>query len=341
MKATTPNEGSDSRRARLPLRLLLLACLASALAALTAFSSRAPAGVAGPHALAAFQTPTPLPTPAWRQPTKPNTTYVCDWKRPGASGMSRLSFEYTRQTPGNGWIGRLLTTYANGTRRVDGTQFFAPTFTPRIGTQWRFQTTDGSVTCTFAASRLGSEIKFAGCSNGVEQYCLDERVLTAYESVPDAGCAECRAGGVFERMTCLARCLSRRGGASNPGLCEGRPVQCTSFYFAQNFMGGINWQEGFTRAGLEDLHQNWIDFVNGSLGRCDTSPYLCPVGTSCGNRGDCEQRCRDEGLGYTFDCPSGYKCGGRSTCEKRCTSNSTCPDGSVCGAGGTCEKRSN
>lgn len=337
MKATTLNKGSDSPRARPPLRLLLLACLASALAALTAFSSRAPAGVAVPRAAAAFQTPTPtpLPTPTWRQPTRPNTTYVCDWKRPGASGMARLKFDYTRQTPGNGWIGTLLTTYRNGTRRVDGTQFFAPKLTPRRGTEWSFQTTDGKIRCTFAVSRLGSEVKFVGCSNGAEQYCVDERLITAFESLPDAPCGECRAGGVFDKIPCIARCLNRSGGGSGRlGSCDESPLYCLTFRYYPLF--GPGWENVLTREGLADLHQNWIDFVNGALGRCDTSPYLCPAGTSCGSRGECELRCS-----LTDVCPIGYNCGGRGACEKSCSTDAGCPDGSYCGIGGTCEKRSN
>ncbi|MCA1618018.1 MAG: hypothetical protein LC795_01610 [Acidobacteria bacterium] len=346
MKATTLITAFDFTHA--PPRRLLIACFLVAAAACGAFSTRARIGASGPEppralTAAAFQTPTPtpLPTATWRQPTKPNTTYVCDWKRPGASGMARLSFEYTRQTPGNGWIGKLNTTYPDGKRREDKTQFFAPKVAPRLGTEWSFQTTDGKIRCKFGVSRLGSEVKFTGCSNGVEQYCVDERVITTFEGLPDAGCAECRAGNVFDKMSCLARCFSRGGsGGLNSGLCEGAPVQCASLYFARNVLV-IGWQDRFTRAGLSDLHQGWVDFVNGALGRCDSNALLCPAGTSCGSRGDCELRCRDYGGGVTDECPTGFTCGGRGTCQKKCTSSATCPDGSFCGAGGTCEKRSN
>jgi len=342
MKVTTLIHAFDFARARLPLRRLLLVCLLSALAAPVVFSSRARIGASGPEppraltaAAAQRPTPTPLPTPTWRQPTKPNTTYVCDWKRPGSSGMARLSFEYTRQTPGNGWIGKLNTTYPDGKRREDKTQFFAPKVAPRLGTEWSFQTTDGKIRCKFAVSRLGSEVKFAGCSNGVEQYCVDERLITALQNRPDAQCGECRGGGgVFDNVACLARCLGRAGGgAAQLASCEESPISCLVIRSYPAIASG-SWQSLLTREGMADLHQNWVDFVNGALGRCDNNPELCPGGTECGPRGMCEIRCDS-----SSSCPIGFNCGGRGSCEKTCSSDVGCPEGSVCGIGGTCEKK--
>ncbi len=341
MKATTLITAFDFTHT--PLRRLLIACFLATAAACVAFSARTRVGVAGPEpptpprALAAVQmpTPTPLPTPTWRQPTKPNTTYVCDWKRPGASGMARLSFEYTRQTPGNGWIGKLNTTYPDGKQRVDATQFFAPKVAPRLGTEWSFQTTDGKIRCKFGVSRLGSEVKFAGCSNGVEQQCVDERLITAVQNRPDAQCGECRGGSIFDNVSCLARCLGRAGGggAAQLASCEESPISCLLIRSYPGSAAG-NWRDALTREGLADLHQNWVDFVNGALGRCDNSPELCPGGTECGPRGMCEIRCDP-----SIACPIGFNCGGRGTCEKTCSSDTGCPEGSVCGIGGTCEKK--
>jgi len=99
---------------------------------------------------------------------------------------------------------------------------------------------------------------------------------------------------------------------------------------------GPGWVDALTREGLADLHQNWVDFVNGALGRCSDNPYLCPAGTNCGSRGECELRCK-----RNSECPTGYACGGRGACERTCYTDVGCPEGSYCGVGGTCEKRSN
>jgi hypothetical protein len=275
--------------------LVLIAC-----AAFFAPAARFDTQAREEPAAAASQTPTPtpLPTPAWRQPTRPDTKYVCDWKRPGSQGMADVRLEYTRQTPQNGWLGKLHTRYPDGKTRVDLIQLFAPRAVPRLGTEWSFQTTDGKIRCKLTVMRGSGEVRFGNCSNGVEQYCVDQRVLDILNQLPDRPCAECAPQGIFNRVACVTRCLNSMAGrppeasacllGADPRrpdeLRTPSPVACMIItYLLSLEMPGApreQWRELITYYGLAELRQSWIDFVNGQMGGC-TSSHLCPGGTMC------------------------------------------------------------
>lgn len=255
------------------------------------------------------QTPTPIatPVPRWRQPTRPNAAYICDWKRPGSSGMAEVKFEYTRETPNGGWIGKLNTRYPDGKTRVDNMQLFAAKPFRRLGKEWSFQTTDGKITCKISINRESSEVRFGGCNNGVEQYCVDQRLMDSVHAYPDQPCGECRGRGVFDRVGCLTRCFNLLAGRpvnfdcpndGNPEAVPRSPVACM---VAGNMMEIARRVEGrggsgdayralLIEYGLLEMRQNWIDFVNNELGPCSSSLY-CPVGTECSS-GKCVDRTR-------------------------------------------------
>jgi hypothetical protein len=305
---------SSNKRARHLLTgcvLLLIACAAFFTPA-AEFDTEARAE---PAAAVAAQTPpptpspTPAPTPAWREPTRPNTRYVCDWKRPGTQGMAEVRFEYTRQMPQNGWLGKLHTKYPNGTTRVDLIQLFAPRPVARLGTEWSFQTTDGKIRCKLTIMRGSGEVRFGNCSNGVEQYCADQRLLDAADQLPGQDCAACRTQGVFGRVACVTRCLGRLAGipadrgcpygwdgettdprALNPSQ-EASSVACMTVTYWMTIQRRSGYEGDFlreriTQAGLSELLQVWRDFVNGALGPCESS-HFCPGGTVCVG-GTCE-----------------------------------------------------
>ena len=310
MNARTLGNAFDFTRRLARRRRFLTACLLSALAACAAVSthtkgaakaSASHAPSASPLTLAASPlapaapaqtpppspSPTPIPAPPWKQPTRPNTTYLCDWSRPGgAKGVSEIRFEYTRQLPQNGWVGKLYTKYKSGATLTSDIQFYGAQPAPRLGTEWGFQTTDGKAVCKVTVSRLGSEVRFGKCSTGVEQYCVNERLLEVYDARPDPGCDACKGQNVFDKVSCLARCLN--GGDASAGLaCDSSPVGCFVFnYGSQLIFPPLN--DIITERGLNDLRQSYIDFVNKALGPC-TSSHLCPFGAVCGLNGACER----------------------------------------------------
>lgn len=258
------------------------------------------------------QTPTATPIPRWREPTRPNAAYICDWKRPGSSGMAEVKFEYTRETPNGGWLGKLNTKYPDGKTRVDNMQLFAAKPFRRLGKEWSFQTTDGKITCKISINRESSEVRFGGCNNGVEQYCVDQRLMDSVHAFPDQPCGECRGRGVFDRVRCLTRCFNvladrpvtfdcpvphddpsviNRGGNRSPVACM--VLTYWTDRIAKMESGEASGSPEAIRAlitqyGLAELRQNWIDFVNNGLGPCSSSVY-CPVGTECSG-GKCVDR---------------------------------------------------
>src|SRR5436190_13871808 len=125
-------------------RSFLIGSILTMLLAGVPFFPRAEVTNARDSAPASFD---PVFAPSPTQPTKPNTVYVCDWKRPGSNGMSEIKFEYTRQMPQNGWLGKISTKYPNGSSRVDDAQFYDAKAKPKLGHEWGFQTTDGKTIC--------------------------------------------------------------------------------------------------------------------------------------------------------------------------------------------------
>lgn len=252
------------------------------------------------------QTPTATPVPRWRQPTRPGAAYICDWKRPGSNGMAEVKFEYTRETPNGGWLGKLNTKYADGKTRVDNMQLFAAQPFRRLGKEWSFQTTDGKITCKISVTRDGTEVRFGGCNNGVEQYCVDQRLMDVVNTFPDQPCGECRGRGVFDRVGCLTRCFNLLDGRpvnfdcaneGNPEVVPRQsPVSCMVTTSMLQIIRRIEAGGGsgnairaiITEYGLAEMRQNWIDFVNNSLGPCTSSVY-CPMGTECAS-GQCTDR---------------------------------------------------
>ena len=262
---------------------------------------------ARPAPAAAAQTP--APTPVWRPPTRPDARYVCDWKLPFAQGMGDVRLEYTRQLPQNGWLGKMHTRYADGTTRTQLIQLFAPRLIPRVGTEWSFQTTDGKIRCKMTVMRGSGEVRLGSCSNKLEQYCVDQRLLDTVNNLPGGECNECRTQGLFNRVPCVTRCLGRAanipldngcpygidGSQADPRDLGGRPrsspVACmtVTYWMTLQRMSGITsnyMRDQVTQAGLDELLGVWRDFVNGALGPC-TSSHLCPAGTACVG-GSCE-----------------------------------------------------
>lgn len=251
---------------------------------------------------------TPAPTPEWRPPTRPDAKYVCDWKLPFAQGMGDVRLEYTRQLPQNGWLGKMHTRYADGTTRTQLIQLFAPRLIPRVGTEWSFQTTDGKVRCKMTVMRGSGEVRLGSCSNKLEQYCVDQRLLDTVNGLPGPDCAQCRTQGVFNRVACVTRCLARATGRPTDRGCpygwnetpdprainnrlDGSSVACMTITYwmtvqRQSGYEGDYLRDQVTQAGLDELLNVWRDFVNGALGPC-TSSHLCPAGTACVG-GSCE-----------------------------------------------------
>lgn len=265
-----------------------------------AFLSRAELtvdGAGGPAAVPVAPAPAQLPpgVPAG-QPTRAGSKYVCDWKRPRAAGMAEVRFEYTRQTGPTGWVGKLLTTYPDGNRREEKIQLFNPRFVRRIGTEWDFQTTDGKIKCKMTVSRGSGEVRFGKCSNEVEQYCVDQRLLDIANEMPNQPCAECASQGVFNRVQCVARCMGRLSGdATVPGCAmvadprtppsgpRNTPVACmlVTLLKVMQTVEPPQWsRDRLTYYGLLDMQLLWVDFVNKQLGPCESS-HLCPFGTVC------------------------------------------------------------
>jgi hypothetical protein len=266
--------------------LALIAC-----AALLFPAARPDARAHAEPAAAARQRPT------WIQPTRPDARYVCDWKLPFAQGVGDVRLEYTQQLPQSRWLGKLHTKYQDGTTRVQLIHLFDPRPIRRIGTEWSFETTDSRIRCKMMVTKGSAEVRLGNCSNKLEQTCVDQRLLDIFTRVPDSPCQECSSQGLFDRVPCVTRCLSRLAGQpasfsacvteADPRFGHPQrpsPVACMliTYYkaleqpsFPREFVN-----HHITYYGLQELRQNWIDFVNSELGEC-TGSHFCPGGTSC------------------------------------------------------------
>lgn len=279
-------------------RLLIGFTLASLLTC-GAFSQRAELK-SGDFGTAAVAPPTltqPPPQTPPAQPTKPNVRYACDWRRAHFNGMEETWLEYTRPLPQGAWLGRMSFKEGRSRPRVHDVQLFAPKALPDVGTEWSLQSTDGKLRCKMTISRGGAEVKIGQCSDRVERYCSDQRIMTLIERMAGPSCQEC-AGLVVsndpatDRVRCVTRCMDRLGASqatSPPGAVMGS-IQALTIRLAALALVGrevspeqrAEWRNMITQLGLEEMREHWIGFVNKELGSC-TSSHLCPGFTLCSN----------------------------------------------------------
>jgi hypothetical protein len=223
---------------------------------------------------------------ALETPTNPGT-YYCDYDLGSASGMEQISFEFTRQLPQNGWLAKMHSKHADGKVVDQDVQLFAPKEVP-TGTEWSFQTQDGKNQCKMVTLKGRHEVRFGGCTNKLEEYCLAEPILDYAKEKVD-GCAKCKDLPLWDRPACYASCLPHN--ISD----KAEQFDCSKHWFhciASRFMTWLAERQNpdlKTLLGLEEMYWNWVRFVEGSQGlrgengsgSCIGYGYLCPGGTTC------------------------------------------------------------
>lgn len=212
-------------------------------------------------------------TRAAAPPPMSRTPFVCDWSQGSTKGVCEVVFEFTRPMPKGAWLARLHTYYVDGKVTHQDIQIYDP-IVSAAGTTWGFQTTDGKWLAKLFVQPGGGEFRIAESKNG---YLLEGIVQSAFSLMAStSGKAVTAKTGSNEWLQQLAD-IAKQKVIDN---CKKHPIKCGILLFklwlTQTFPG----HEPDMDAELDALHQNWINFVNGELGPCESS-HLCPGGTNC------------------------------------------------------------